>query len=181
MGHHARRRTVPAAGLVLGLLLTGCSDDGQGYRAIEQGRLHVAVLDSWEPVDLEGATAFDLVLQDEPDDEDLTYRFAASSDYPDRSARGAIAQLQSSGGFIPDESGGVSRVERDDDLAMWRWDLTYGDGEFQTVAWALTEDEHTVVVTLAGRGGLDPAMIERVGDSIEILSESEPEPEQRSG
>lgn len=169
MGHHSRTWTAAVAGLVLGVLLVGCSDDGQGYRAIEQGRLHVEVIDSWEPVDLEGATAFDLVLQDEPDDEDLTYRFAASRDYPDRSARGAIAQLQSSGGFIPDESGGVSRVERDDDLAMWRWDLTYGDGEFQTVAWALTEDEHTVVVTLAGRGGLDPELIETIGDSIEIL------------
>lgn len=164
------RRGVVGAVLVA-FALGGCGggqDVAEGYRELEQGRLRVQVPDSWQPVELDGATAFDVVLQDDPDGDALTYRFAASSDYPNPSARGAIAQLRSSGGFIPDESGGVSQVERSDGAAMWRWDLTYDDGEFQAVAWALTEDGFTVVVTLAGRGGLDPETIATVGDSIEL-------------
>ncbi|MGO1316779.1 MAG: hypothetical protein ACTMIR_07070 [Cellulomonadaceae bacterium] len=109
---------------------------------------------------------------DVPEDEGMIYRLAASSDYPDRSARGAIAQLMTFGAFAPDESGGVSRVERDGELAMWRWDMTYDAGEYHMVAWALTEEEFTVLVTLTGRGGLDPAMVERMQDSIAIASES---------
>lgn len=166
-----RRTTRPAllGVLTCALLLSGCS--GDGYRHLEQGRLRVDVPDSWEPGEV-AATAFDVVFQDAPEDEDMIYRLAASSDYPDRSARGAIAQLMSFGAFAPDESGGVSRVERDDELAMWRWDMTYDAGEYHMVAWALTEEEFTVLVTVTGRGGLDPAMVERMQDSIAIASES---------
>lgn len=172
MGRHARGRAVPAAVLMLGLLLTACSGDGppEGYRTLEQGRLRVAVADSWQPVELGAASAFDVVLQDVPDDAELTYRFAASSDYPDDSARGVMAQMQSAAAFgTPDEPGGLSAVERDDGAEMWRWDLTYDDGAYQVVTWALHEDGLTVVVSLTGRDEIPAEMIDAVGESIEIL------------
>lgn len=86
-------RTIGVAAL-LGMVgaVAACGQGApSGFTEVTQDRLRIAVPDDWT----EGATSgiVDLVRQDVPGDQpDL--RLAASSSYPDSSARGALGQVQ---------------------------------------------------------------------------------------
>lgn len=165
-----RRRLVAVLSVAtLALGLGACSSGTpEGFREVTQGKLRVAVPEGW--VDGTVSGGYDLALQDVAGDS-FTVRLLASSDYPATSARGAIDQIQTFSGIEGDESGGVSQVEREDDREMWTWDVTYDDGAYHLVAWALRDGakDTTVVVTLSGTGTLAPDLVEDVRDSIDVV------------
>ncbi len=171
-----RRRTVPGIGMravaVLGVaaLLAGCSANGQdvpdGWAVATQGRLGVMVPETW--VDGLASGIVDLVRQDVAGTEP-GFRLAASSDYPDSSARGALGQVQTLNVLgTPDESGGMSEVEGDRD--MWRWDLTTDQEAYHLIAWALCDKspDQCALVTLVATGPIDGDMATTIQESIEL-------------
>lgn len=166
------RAVTKAAGIaaVVGLVgvLAACGQDTpDGFTEVSQERLKVAVPEEWTEGETSGIV--DLVRQDEAGDAP-TLRLAASSDYPDSSARGALGQLQALNVLgTPDESGGMKEVDGDRD--MWRWDLTTDDGAYHVIAWTLCEQNptHCVLVTLTGTQEIDVDLATNIEKSIEIV------------
>lgn len=162
--------------VALVMLLGACSSTPDGFRSVEQGYLKIDVPAEWQPGDLEPGSYYDLALQDEPAQEDATYIFVASSDFPDTGARLALSQLRLFAAFgTPDESGGMSQVADEDAGEMWRWDFTVGNGSHQVVMWALEDraSGHVVVAGVSAKGGLDAELVDTIEDSIEIIPASD--------
>lgn len=171
MQHVVKMVGLAAALGAVGILSACGSSVPKGFVEAAQGRLEVLVPDTW----VEGTASgiVDLVRQNADADNDVTLRLAASSDYPDTSARGALGQVQALNVLgTPDTSGGLEEVAGDRD--MWRWDLTTGDGAQHVIAWALCVDteELCVLVTLTGEQAIDASLATTIQDSITILPPS---------
>ncbi len=156
---------------VLGVLAACGQGAPSGYTTAAQSRLQLAVPQDWVAGETSGSV--DLVRQDR-EGNDPALRLAAMSDYPDKSAQGALGQVRTLNLLgKPDDSGGMAEVAGERD--MWRWDLTTDEGATQIIAWALCDRTPNlcVVITLVSKGPIDDALAKEIEDSVEILPASD--------
>lgn len=156
---------------VLALSLASCSssDLPEGFREVTTGNLRVAVPEGW--VDGTPSGSYDVALQDTAGD-GFTVRLLASSSSDAVDARNAISDIRDFAGIVPDQPTDAAEVKRDDGREMWSWDVTYDDGQYGLVAWALHDDDldATVVVTLSSKGAVDEELAADVRDSIDVVA-----------
>lgn len=167
-------RRAAALGAVVALVaaLAGCGTPDaptpDGFVRVVEDGTSVAVPSTW----VEGTpTGFYTIARQDAAGDGFAVRLLAGTRNEARTARGALNDIRDFAGIIPDTPTNMSEVERDDGREMWVWDVVYGDGAYNLVAWGLHDDEldQTVVVTLSATGTVDPELATKVRDSIDIV------------